>query len=176
MRTTDYGLSHLMLRDPGELLRELLPRYELDTGDLLVVAVRHPSTDQEMIGALRVPRDLWEDMERHERSDLLCRLANSLPIPPRAPRGPTECVLLTVVPRSGIAVVDSHDAEVYTAWRYSNHLTDALDTTLLLVTEHGWFDSMANRGGAEPLWDGTSASKPGRVVPLGKRGARQLRA
>lgn len=164
------GLADLMLRDPAALLRDLLARHQLRTGDLLVVAVRQPSTDQEVLGALKIPRDVWEDMERHERSDLLRRLATSLPIPPRAPRGPTECVLLTVVPRQGVAVVDSHDADVFTAWRYSNHLADAMDTTLLLVTEYGWFDALANRGGAEPRWNG-GVSEPGRVLHL-SRGVR----
>ncbi len=141
---------------------------------MTVVLVRQPSTEQEVLGALRIPRHVWERAEQHDRSDLLRRLANSLPVPPRPPRGPTEHVLLTVIPREGITVVDSHDAEVYTAWRYSNHLTGALDTTLLLVTEHGWYDSLQNRGGAEPRWDGTSTADPGRVVLLARQGPRPL--
>ena len=143
----------------------------MTTGDLLVLLVHDPAGAQELLGGRRVPSELWEGASSPERSDLLCSLARSFDVPVARGRG-FESVFVTVVPRQGLTVVDSHDAEVFSAWRYSNHCTGALDTTLLLVTEHGWLDALSGRGGAEPRWDGRTLAEVGRVVPLPRRRAR----
>lgn len=36
------------------------------------------------------------------------------------------------------------------AWRYSNHLTNAFDGGVMLVTEHGWADFMTDYAGHSP--------------------------
>jgi hypothetical protein len=36
------------------------------------------------------------------------------------------------------------------AWRYSNHLTNAFDGRMILVTEHGWTDFMTDTAGYSP--------------------------
>lgn len=40
------------------------------------------------------------------------------------------------------------------AWRYSIHLANAFDGSMILVTEHGWCDFMTEEAGHSPAMTG----------------------
>ena len=60
---------------------------------------------------------------------------------------PPTHVLVTVVCRSGRVVPGPEELFWLRAWRYSNHLANAFDGDVYLVTEHGWTGCMDRRAG-----------------------------
>ena len=126
-----------MTPTPGDVLVALLP-----TGD---------SPDQALLDVIRVHQG---DLPgRHEASELLRRHAQDLVgVRPWADGGwrPPRHVLVTVVCRSGRVVPGPDELFWLTAWRYANHLGDAFDGDVYLVTEHGWTGSIDRRAGFAP--------------------------
>jgi hypothetical protein len=137
------------LRDPGQLVADVMARHPLREGDGLIVCVREASGEQALIDVVRIAEARWRHLDRVERSELLAKTARRLPIP-KWNGGPPNHSIVTVVARGGFAVFGSSEAEWMIAWHYSNHQTNAYSADLILVTEHGWTDFMSGWGGHEP--------------------------
>lgn len=135
------------LRDPARLLTEVAQRVPLVEDTALLALVHHPSTEQDLVGLerLRTPAviDDWQ-----QASEEICERMQQLDIPER-PRRP-EHAGVTVVVRDGLCVLGPNEGQWYRAWRYSNHLRNAFDGGLILVTPHGWVDVLSDTAGTSP--------------------------
>ncbi|GAA4402849.1 hypothetical protein GCM10023168_13760 [Fodinibacter luteus] len=113
-------------------------------------------TDQEVVDVVRVCRGLRP--RRGDASDLLRTHAQALVGDRPWGEGrwmPPQFVLVTVVCRSGRVVPGPEELFWLSAWRYSNHLANAFDGDVYLVTEHGWTGTIDQRAGFSPaLGDG----------------------
>lgn len=135
------------LHDPARLLTEVADRFPLVEGTALLALVHRPSTEQKLVGVerLRTPaviKDLDEAGE--EISELMQRF--DIPVRPRRP----EHSAVTVVVRDGLCVLGPNEGDWYRAWRYRNHLQNAFDGGLVLVTRHGWVDVLSDTAGISP--------------------------
>ena len=135
------------LHDPARLLTEIAGTFPLVEGSALLALVHRPSTDQNLVDVerLRTPADI-EDWQ--QASEEICELMQRFAIPER-PRRP-EHAGVTVVVRDGLCVLGPNEGQWYRAWRYSNHLRDAFDGGLILVTPHGWVDVLSDAAGLSP--------------------------
>jgi len=135
------------LHDPARLLTEISERLPLVEETALLALVRHPSTEQKLVGVerLRTPAviDDWQGA-----SDEIYERMQRFEIPDR-PRRP-EHAGVTVVVRDGLCVLGPNEGQWHRAWRYSNHLRNAFDGGLILVTAHGWVDVLSDSAGASP--------------------------
>jgi hypothetical protein len=135
------------LHDPARLLTEISEHLPLVEDTALLALVRHPSTEQELVGVerLRTPAliDDWQ-----EASDEIYEQMQRFQIPDR-PRRP-EHAGVTVIVREGLCVLGPNEGQWYRAWRYSNHLRNAFDGGLILVTAHGWVDVLTDSAGLSP--------------------------
>jgi hypothetical protein len=143
-------LATYRYRDPGEVVADVAARHELVEGDALLALVDDPSGRQEVVHATRVASATWAGLDDFGRSQLLCDTAKAMPIPERFSSGGSRLSIMTIVARRGLAVMGAAEGQWLTAWRYSNHLTDAYVGDLILVTEHGWTDFTTGSGGREP--------------------------
>jgi hypothetical protein len=137
-------------RQPGALLTELLHRMPAEPDDV-VVATLETRGKQELLDVTRV--HAGPSPEQHDASLLLRRHAQSVAgdqLPSKRGWHPPELLLVTVVCRSGRVVPTAPDYFWLWAWRYSNHLSNAYDGDVYLVTEHGWTGCMDERAGFEP--------------------------
>lgn len=80
--------------------------------------------------------------------DEIYAVMQDLPIPDE-PRPPKHTVV-TVLVRPGLCVFGPNEGRWLTAWRYSNHLTNAFSGSIFLVTEYGWVDFMTDTAGHMP--------------------------
>lgn len=99
----------------------------------------------------------------HDPARLLTEIADTIPLVegtalltlmqrfdiPDRPRRP-EHAGVTIVVREGLCVLGPNEGEWYRAWRYSNHLRNAFDGGLILVTRHGWVDVLSDTAGSSP--------------------------
>lgn len=135
------------LQDPARLLTEISERFALVEGSALLALVHHPSTEQKLVGVERLHSPALLD-DSHEASKEICERMQQFDIPAR-PHRPEHCVL-TVVVRDGLCVLGPNEGEWHRAWRYSNHLRNAFDGGLILVTRHGWADVLSDTAGTSP--------------------------
>jgi hypothetical protein len=142
-------LKSYQYRDPGEVVAQIAGRYELVDGDVLLVLVRDPSQDQEIVHVTRLEPKQWRDRDRDELEELLAAEARRMPVPVRGFGAPRHSIM-TIVARRGFAVISASDAKWLPAWLYSNHLVDAFSGDVIVVTEHGWVDFTTGWGGHEP--------------------------
>lgn len=84
----------------------------------------------------------------HEASEEIYELMHELAIPEGPP--PPRHSAVTVLVRSGYCVFGPNEGNWLSAWKYSNHLTNAFNGGLILVTEHGWTDFMTHAAGLSP--------------------------
>lgn len=144
------------LHDPARLLTEISERFALVEGTALLALILHPSTEQKLVGVegLRSPA-LLDDWD--EASEEIYERMQQFDIPDR-PRRPEHCAL-TVVVRDGLCVLGPNEGQWYRAWRYSNHLRNAFDGGLILVTRRAYtrtdLDTMPDDGRRYELIDGT---------------------
>ncbi|MFP5335478.1 MAG: hypothetical protein ACLGIV_09200 [Actinomycetes bacterium] len=135
------------LHDPARLLTEISERLPLVEDTALLALVRHPATEQTLVGLerLRTPAviDDWQ-----EASDEIYERMQRFEIPDRPRR--REHAGVTVVVRDGLCVLGPNEGQWHRAWRYSNHLRNAFDGGLILVTPHGWVDVLSDSAGASP--------------------------
>jgi len=135
------------LRDPQELMTQVSARVPLLGNTAFLVLVADPSTTQtlEAVHRLGTPAqiDHWS-----QAADELVTAVGGLAIP-REP-GPPHEVLMSVLVRPGLCVFGANESQWFRAWRYSNHLARAYSGQLILVTEHGWRDSMSEEAGHLP--------------------------
>lgn len=135
------------LQDPARLLTEVAERFPLVEGTALLALIHHPSTEQNLVGVqrLRAPAviDDWQ-----EASEEIYEQMQRFDIPER-PRRP-EHSGVTIVVRDGLCVLGLNEGQWHRAWRYSNHLRNAFDGGLILVTQHGWVDVLTDTAGLSP--------------------------
>jgi hypothetical protein len=137
------------LREPGQLITEVLAEYQVDDGDAVVACVRDASSEQMYVGAVHVSASRWRSLDRYDQSTFLGETAQQLPIPEWQP-GPPNHSIVTVLARSGYAVSGRVEGEWAVAWLYSNHLTHAYLGDLILITEFGWTELGGRRGAHLP--------------------------
>jgi hypothetical protein len=144
------ALAPYQYRNPGEVVADVAARHELVEGDAFLALVDEPSGRQDVVHVTRVSSEQWVGLDEFGRSQLLSDAAQAMPIPKGLPRGGPRHSIMTIVARRGLTVMGGAEAHWLTAWRYSNHLTNAYAGGLILVTEHGWTDFMTRSGGHEP--------------------------
>lgn len=133
-------------RNPARLIEEVSERVPLRAGDVYLVLVAHPSTEQRIVKIVLLDLDAEQDDYEHGRRELE-RLVPRLGIPDVHP---ITHGVMTVVVRPGLTVLGRIEWLWLAAWRYSNHFVRCFDTDLILVTEHGWADFISDLGDAQP--------------------------
>lgn len=139
------------LRDPQALLDRLAKRYRLTRPAAYLAVVRDPATRQQLVSIekLHTPAliDTWEPAsdELRERLD-----TGRIPMAGPPPRSAPRHLPVLVVVRPGRCVIGPNERLWYLAERYANSLAWAWSTSLLLVTEHGWYDPRSRWGGTSP--------------------------
>jgi hypothetical protein len=151
-------LKPYQYRDPGEVVAEVDSRRPLSEGDMVLALVRDPSGDQQIVRLRSIPRTRRHGLDRYERSRLLCDCAKRLRVPQRRGESPWHSIM-TIVARPGYAVFGPDEGNWLSAWLFSNHLTDAFSSELIVVTEHGWADMSTGWGGHEPRIHVASSSR-----------------
>jgi len=133
-------------RDPGQLIEEVGRAVPFRAGDVYVVLVRHPSTEQQVerieLLDLDAEQDGYDGIE-----DELRRVVCSWGIPDE---WPITRSVMTIVSRHGRTVIGAAELAWSRAWRYTHHGRSCFDGDLVVVTEHGWLDLMTEWGGATP--------------------------
>lgn len=143
------------VRDPATVLIEILRRGRPRPGDVHVAKLTCGDTEpQAVLDVVRVHRG--PPPPRVEASHLLrdhaVSLAGQREWLERGWERP-RFVLVTVVARLGRVVPGPDDFLWLAAWRYSNHLTNAFDGDVYLVTDHGWTGCLDHRADFSPsLW------------------------
>jgi hypothetical protein len=134
-------------RDHTRLVNEVDRRVALVENTAYVALVHQPSTTQRIVTAKKLAMPALID-DYQEACIELRKVMHRLPIPD-SPRPPKHSVMTFVV-RSGPCVFGPNERNWLFAWRYSNHLTNAYSSNLILVTEHGWCDFMTHEAGLTP--------------------------
>jgi hypothetical protein len=141
------SLESYEFKDPGRLIEEIAQRVALADDTVYVALVRHPATEQCLTALRRMNTpaliDDYFDACKEVRETMR---GFAVPDQPRPP----QHAAITVVVRSGLCVFGPNEGEWLKAWRYSNHLTNAYDGGVILVTEHGWLDLMTDCVGLSP--------------------------
>lgn len=136
--------------NPERTLADVLSRVDAEPDDVLVAMLRI-GEEQELVNVTRVHSGAQPDFD--DARDLLCRHAQSAagdrPWEGSRWRSP-EFLLVTVVCREGRVVPTAADYFWLTAWRFSNHGSNAFDGDVYLVTEHGWTGCTDQRAGFRP--------------------------
>lgn len=140
------------VREPVAMLEEVLARGRPTAGDVLVALLnRADAPEQPVVDVVRVHSGAPPG--RHEGSELLrdhaCRLVDPRPWTGEG-WAPPEFVLVTIVCRTGRVVPGPHELMWLMAWRYSNHLGNAFDGDVYLLTDHGWTGCHDRRAGFTP--------------------------
>ena len=134
-------------RSVEKLVRDVADEVSFVAGNVYVALVAHPSTSQRVMAVrcLQTPAliDDWDDAS-HELYDVM----QSFEIPDE-PRPPQHSAVTFVV-RRGLCVLGPNEGRWLSAWRYSHHFTNAYDGSVVLVTEHGWYDFMTDSAALAP--------------------------
>lgn len=136
-------------RDPGAILAAVASRHPFRDGEVLLVLVRAPYCGTDIVHITALPRHRWKHLDEYELQELLAMEARRMPIP-EWNGAPPRHEIMTVVPRTGFAVVGEDEGRWLSAWLYSNHGTNAFSSDLAVITEHGWVEFMSEWGGREP--------------------------
>jgi hypothetical protein len=135
------------VRSPAELIGQVAEQVPLFEDSVYVVLVARPSTDQRIVAVHRMMTPAVVN-DWQEASDEIYDVMQQLPIPPHP--APVDHTAVTVLVRAGLCVFGPNEGLWMSAWRYSNHLTNAFDGRMILVTEHGWTDFMTDTAGYSP--------------------------
>jgi hypothetical protein len=145
--TPAMALDDLRLRNTQQLIDDVAARVDLTEGSVTLVLVERPSTRQKVLAVRRldVSADQPDDYALARR---LHQEMQTLPIP--SARADARSIVVTVIVRRGFNVWTRVEMTWAMAWRYSNHLTDAFDEDIIVVTEHGWASLLSYAGGRLP--------------------------
>jgi hypothetical protein len=135
------------LREPAEVIATIAERVRLEPNTAFVGLVHEPATKQRLVTVERLSTPAVIDEWMAAREEIR-EVMERLPIPDE-PR-PPQHTAVTVIARPGLCVFGENEANWFSAWRYSNHLTNAYSGSLILVTEHGWSDFMSDTAGLSP--------------------------
>jgi hypothetical protein len=143
-------------RDPGALLRDLARQATLDSGAAFLLLVEHPSTEQRLrrVDRLRTPAEITDD---EAACDEMRDVIASYDLPDTYP---IAFAAMLVLLRPGLCVTSEGEKQWHRAWRYVNHCRPLYSGDLMVVTEHGWWDTMSNLGDVQPCL--ADAAGPGR--------------
>ena len=143
------------LEDPELVLRSIDDMCPLVSGSVVVAALTLAT--QELTAAAYVPdpaepQPFWDphDASSRLREVALQLVPESTGAGARPGRSPVTHLLVTVVCREGRVIDTIAEHRWFGAWRYSNHLTSAVDGDVYVVTPHGWTGVMDHRAGHEP--------------------------
>jgi hypothetical protein len=141
------SLESYEFRSPDQLIAQIADEVPLTAGAAYVVLVADPPTAQDIVAIRRLESpaviDDWD-----EASEEIYELMQELAIPEGPP--PPRHSAVTVVVRPGYCVFGPNEGNWLSAWKYSNHMTNAFNGGLILVTEHGWSDFMTHAAGLSP--------------------------
>ena len=145
------SLADLQLRNVQEFMDAVTTTLPITAGSVTLVVVDHPSTRQRILAVRRLetPAAAHEHYEQHELSALIREEMRTLPIPPWS--RDIHTVVVTIIGRAGFNVWTETETTWAMAWRYSNHLTGAIEGDIIVVTEHGWANLFLHQGAAEPF-------------------------
>lgn len=159
---TDTGETFSGADDRGRVLSEILSHgpavpdvtlvARVDRETLSVVEVRWLPTPAAML-----VDDVFDGDYIHQLNGLLRDLAVAM-VPARTWTG--DCwsrmtdELITVVCRDGEPVISPAETQFYYGWRFSNHLTAALDCDIYVVTPQGWRALIGDWSGVRPALEG----------------------
>ena len=135
------------VRSPAGLIGQVAGQVPLVGDSVYVVLVARPSMEQRIVAIHRLTTPALID-DWQEARDEIYDVMQQLPTPPRP--APLDHTVLTVLVRRGLCVFGPNEGRWMSAWRYSNHLTNAFDGRVILVTEHGWADFMTDTAGRSP--------------------------
>ena len=95
------------------------------------------------------PQPFWDphDASSRLRDVALELVPESTGAGARPGRSPVTHLLVTVVCREGRVIDTIAEHRWFGAWRYSNHLTSAVDGDVYVVTPHGWTGVMDHARG-----------------------------
>lgn len=145
--------------DPARVLTDVL-RCVTAEPDAVFVAMLRTGEHQEVVNVTQI--HVGAPPELHDASELLRLHARSVAgdRPWEGSRWRTpQFLFVTVVCRRGRVIPSAQDYFWLTAWRYSNHCSNAFDGDVYLVTEHGWTGCVDRRAGFAPhLGAGTPGS------------------
>lgn len=141
------------LEDPESVLRAVDQLCPFVTGRVVVALIdidTHKLVHAVVVPEPVEPRPCWDP---HDASARLHEVAVGLMSEHEsmtAGRGPRTHLLVTVVCREGRVIDTMAEHRWFRAWRYSNHLTSALEGDIYVVTPHGWTGVMDQRAGHLP--------------------------
>lgn len=149
-------------RDPGGVLRDLAGQARLESGAAFLLLVEHPSTEQRVlrVDRLRTPAEITDDEAAcDEMRDVIATY--DLP-----DTHPITCAVMLVLVRPGLCVTSDSEKWWHRAWRYVNHGRALYSGDLMVVTEHGWWDTMSDLGEARPCLADVAGVEMVRGAPL----------
>jgi hypothetical protein len=141
-------LESWQLVDPARLIGQIASEHRLVAGLALLAVVEEPATSQVITHVETLPLDCRLEPHTHA-ADLLYETMQDLPFPDLAGPG-TRYSVVTVIVRPGLTTPGRHEAAWTSAWKHSSHLRAAFTGNLIVVTEHGWYDLMSERGAVFP--------------------------
>lgn len=136
------------IRDHQALISEVAGRVTLHEDTAWLVRVEDPSNAQRVVAVERMAvTDVssgWDEAcdELHDR-------IVAWGVPHTFPPQVWNSAVLVVV-RRGLCVVGQREHNWHMAWRYVNHAQRVFSGDVILVTEHGWVDSLTKIGGRRP--------------------------
>lgn len=144
------------VRDPAAMIEAVVRGAGPVEGDVVVAVLgRGDDPNQRVVDQLVVHRGQLVDT--YEGSEVLRENASRL-VPQRQWADDRwevpQFVLATVVCRTGRVVPGPEEIAWFTAWRYSNHLTNAFNGDVYLLTDHGWTGCADRRAGFTPALSG----------------------
>jgi hypothetical protein len=147
--TDDDPLARYDLRDTQRLIKQIAAIEPLHEGVVLLALVHQPAAAQRLL-AVRKLSPLPPVVDEHwgGRSELLADAVRQFPIPRRSRE--SASIVVTVIVRRGFNGWGPEEKRWMSAWRYSNHCTNAFDRDIIVVTEHGWCSLWSEAGGHEP--------------------------
>ena len=157
--------------DRARVLTEVLRHGPAVPGTTLIALVDRATQAVLAVRSLPTPVPIldeelyFDDEQRHQLSVALCALAEDVaPTRARTRDGWSKVTgeFITVVCREGLAAITPIEVQFFWAWRYSNHVTAALDGDVYVVTPQGWANLLPEYSGATPALpssaDGLGAS------------------
>lgn len=147
-RDEEDPLARYDLADAQALIDDVTRAQPLIAGRTYLALVHQPATTQKLLAVRELPALEPDRGWTRDLSDLLFDEVHQLPIPPRSDT--SASILVTIVVRSGTNGWGWRERLWASAWRYSNHNSDAFDRDIFVVTEHGWCSLWSEAGGTAP--------------------------
>ena len=146
-------------RDRARVLTEILREGPAVSGVTLIALIDRTTHEVLSVRSMPTPEAVldadgyFDGVRRSRLSGILHDVAKDL-APDRRWTGERWSAmtseLITVVCRGGEAEITPTEVQFYWGWRYSNHLTEALDGDVYVVTPQGWANLLPEFSGSAP--------------------------